>query len=407
MLIPIRTSRDLKRRPRVTGTLIILTMLVHLLALVLEARGIVSRDAIIRAGSLSAADFRPWTLLSYQFLHDPSSIWHLAFNMLFLWVFGSAVEDRLGHVGFACFHLLGGVAAGLAHMAWSPAPVIGASGAVAATTGAFAAFAPRARVQVLVLFFLIMMISVPAVWFVAFYVAIDFLRSVGDLLGGGSRVAYVAHLAGYAFGFGVAVTLLATGRVPRDDFDIWFLFRQARRRAEFRRATRGTPAGPWDAPTADTDRRLRQTSRRGTTAAASTDPVVPPELAARRRTIEEMVATHRLEEAAAAYARLQAEHPGIVLTPDAQVDVANQLHAEGRAADAAEAYRRLLHRAPAHPRSAEIRLLLAALTLRTLRRPAEARTLLEGVRRDRLDPDHRTLLESLEAEARAAAAGGA
>lgn len=408
MLIPIRTSRELKRRPRVTGTLIILTMLVHLLGLVLEARGIVSRDAIIRAGSLSATDFRPWTLLSYQFLHDPSSIWHLAFNMLFLWVFGSAVEDRLGHVGFACFYLAGGVAAGLAHMAWSPAPVIGASGAVAATTGAFAAFAPRARVQVLVLFFLIMMISVPALWFVAFYVAIDFLRSVGDLLGGGSRVAYVAHLAGYAFGFGVAVTLLATGRVPRDDFDIWFLFRQARRRAEFRRVTRGTAAGPWDAPTADTDRRLREQSRRGTGPAANAapPPSIPPEAAARRREIEQMVAGHRLEEAAEAYAVLQAEQPEIVLGADAQIDVANQLHAQGRAADAAEAYRRLLKRSPAHPRGTEIRLLLAALTLRSLGKPAEARSLLERLHRDRLDPEHRSLFETLEAEAAAAAAAG-
>ena len=408
MLIPIRTSRELKRRPRVTGTLIILTMLVHLLGLVLEARWITSRQSIIAAGSLSAADFRPWTLLSYQFLHDPSSIWHLAFNMLFLWVFGSAVEDRLGHGGFACFYLLGGVAAGLAHMAWSPAPVIGASGAVAATTGAFAAFAPRARVQVLVLFFLITMISVPALWFVAFYVAIDFLRSVGDLLGGGSRVAYVAHLAGYAFGFGVAVVLLATGRVPRDDFDIWFLFRQARRRAEFRRATRGTAAGPWDAPTADTDRRLREQARRGTTATATdTTPSIPPELAAHRRDIEQMVVSHRLEEAAAAYARLQQEHPAIVLTSYAQIDVANQLHAEGRAAEAAEAYRRLLSRSPAHPRGAEIRLLLAALTLRSLGKPAEARSLLERLRRDRLDPEHRALFETLEAEAAAAGAAGA
>lgn len=403
MLIPIRTSRELKRRPRVVGALIVANMVIHLLGLVLVGGGSLAHETLIEWGALSRGDFKPWTLLTYQFLHDQGSIWHLAFNMLFLWVFGASVEDRLGRVGFASFYLAGGVAAGLAHVAWSPAPVIGASGAVAAVTGAFAALAPRARVLVLVFFFIIGTFSVPALWFVAFYVAIDFLRSVGDLLGGGSRVAYVAHLAGYAFGFGVAVTLLATRRLPRDDFDIWFIFKQSRRRAAFRQAAAGAVGGPWESASADTGRQVAERMKRSSEAADAPPP--DPELHAARRRIEQLALEHRLPEAATAYAELLRTRPDAVLSPDRQVDVASQLHADGRERDAARAYELVLERYPAHPRTADVRLLLAVLYVRSLDRPEDALPLLERARTGRLDEAHRELVEALEEEARAAGAG--
>jgi membrane associated rhomboid family serine protease len=401
MLIPLRTSRELRRRPRVTGTLIVVNMLVHLLGLILAQRGIVSQDTIIEWGSLSRNDFHPWALITYQFLHDPGSIWHLAFNMVFLWVFGAAVEDRLGRVGFTAFYLLGGIAAGIAHMLWSPAPVIGASGAIAATTGAFAALAPRARVLVLVFFFLIMTLSIPALWFVAFYVAVDFLRSVGDILGSGQeRVAYVAHLAGYAYGFGVSIALLATGLLPRDDFDIWFIFKQSRRRAAFRRVTKGSAGGPWDAPSADTGRRLAERAKK-------TEPAPPPdpELQAARQRIEALVDGHELEEAAAAYVELLKTRPKAAMSPERQLDIANQLHADGHDADAAAAYELFVERSPANPRAGEVRLLLTALYLRNLDRLDDARAMIERIRQSRVDADHVALLEVLEAEAEARAAG--
>lgn len=373
-------------------------MLVHLLGLILAQRGILSQDSLLEWGALSRTEFRPLTLITYQFLHDPGSIWHLAFNMVFLWVFGAAVEDRLGRVGFTAFYLLGGVAAGVAHMMWSPAPVIGASGAIAATTGAFAALAPRARVLVLVFFFLIMTLSIPALWFVAFYVAVDFLRSVGDILGSGQeRVAYVAHLAGYAYGFGVSIALLATGVLQRDDFDIWFLFKQSRRRAAFRRVTKGTPAGPWDAPSADTGRRLAEQAKR-----AKPAPPSDPEMRAARLRIESLANGHKLEEAAAAYAELLKIRPEAALSPDHQLDVASQLHASGQDADAAEAYRIFVERSPLHPRASEVRLLLAAVYLRNLDRTSDARAMLERIRESRVNPDHVALLEDLEAEVMAA-----
>lgn len=92
------------------------------------------------------------SLVSYAFLHG--DFWHLAGNMLFLWVFGDNVEDALGHVRFLIFYLLCAVAGALAHglaIPASDAPLIGASGAVAGIVGAYLLLHPRVRVWVLVL----------------------------------------------------------------------------------------------------------------------------------------------------------------------------------------------------------------------------------------------------------------
>ena len=68
-------------------------------------------------GHYDPTHFRAWQLVTYQFLHDPGGIWHIGFNLLFLWVFGCAVEDRLGRASFLTFYLMGGVLAALAHVA--------------------------------------------------------------------------------------------------------------------------------------------------------------------------------------------------------------------------------------------------------------------------------------------------
>ena len=89
------------------------------------------------------------TLLSYMFLHG--DIFHLAGNMLFLWVFGDNVEDALGHLRFLVFYILCGVAAALFHAALQPAsavPLIGASGAVAGVIAAYLILHPHVRVWV-------------------------------------------------------------------------------------------------------------------------------------------------------------------------------------------------------------------------------------------------------------------
>ena len=172
--------------------------------------------------------------------------------MVFLWIFGCAVEDRMGRIGFLAFYLIGGIVAALVHGAWSPSPVIGASGSIAAVTGAFLAMFPRSRVRVVLIFFLIGIYHIPSMWLILFYVVIDLLSQTTQLVTGSeARVAYLAHLAGYVYGFSLAMVLLATKLVRSSDFDLLYIWNQARRRAAFRRGVQKQKGGTWEAPPAE------------------------------------------------------------------------------------------------------------------------------------------------------------
>src|SRR3990170_8876653 len=100
--------------------------------------------------STKSEDVYP-TLFTMMFLHGGGI--HLAMNMWMLWVFGNNIEDRLGHVVYVCFYVVGGLLAALAHWAIDPQsgmPVIGASGAVAAVLGGYAITYPKAMVRTLI-----------------------------------------------------------------------------------------------------------------------------------------------------------------------------------------------------------------------------------------------------------------
>src|SRR5262245_20663391 len=90
----------------------------------IPAQGLLSKFHLMR-GVFATHEY--WRLITYAFLH--AGWMHLIGNMIFLWVFGPNVEDRLGRVGFVCFYLAGAVGSGLSHIATSSDPVIGASGA--------------------------------------------------------------------------------------------------------------------------------------------------------------------------------------------------------------------------------------------------------------------------------------
>jgi membrane associated rhomboid family serine protease len=147
---------------------------------------------------------KSWSLALFvaMFLHGG---WlHLAGNMLFLWVFGNNVEDRLGHVVYPLFYLLGGLAASglqLAFDANSTIPSLGASGAIGAILGAYIVLFPHARVTTLVIFFFITLVEIRAGIVLAIWFALQVFSGVGQLgteLNGG--VAYWAHIGGFAFG---------------------------------------------------------------------------------------------------------------------------------------------------------------------------------------------------------------
>ena len=219
-MIPLRDTIPSARWPIVNLTLIALNALCFLYELSLGnphrfilAFGLV--PARLHAGG--AAGIVP--LFTSMFLH--SGWLHLLGNMLFLYIFGDNVEDRLGHLRYACFYLLCGAAAGVAQVYAIPGstfPMIGASGAIAGVTGAYFLFFPTARVVTLVpIFFFFQIVEIPAVVFLLLWFLMQLMygmatmSAAGQIVGG---VAWWAHIGGFIFGM-IAAPLLAPPKRTR------------------------------------------------------------------------------------------------------------------------------------------------------------------------------------------------
>jgi membrane associated rhomboid family serine protease len=143
-----------------------------------------------------------WRLVTYSFCHDPGSVLHILFNMLFVGWWGTTLERMYGTREFVLFYLTAAVAAGLAFLGLSlaqgdPTPAIGASGAVMAIMALYAIFFPRD--EILLFFF----IRVQIRFVVLAYLIFDLLPVLQSFSGAGNRdgVAHAAHLGGLAFGF--------------------------------------------------------------------------------------------------------------------------------------------------------------------------------------------------------------
>ena len=148
-----------------------------------------------------------------MFLHG--GILHLLGNMLFLWVFGSSVEDRLGHLSYLFFYLLCGLGAGVTHILanWgSSVPSIGASGAISGIMGAYIVLFPFSRILTLVpLLFFFFTVRIPALLMIGYWFAIQFLSglsSLGEANQGG--VAWWAHIGGFVMG-AILIMLMPRG----------------------------------------------------------------------------------------------------------------------------------------------------------------------------------------------------
>jgi membrane associated rhomboid family serine protease len=139
-----------------------------------------------------------------MFLHG--GFLHIAGNMLFLWIFGNNVEDRLGRIRFILLYVLGGLAASGLQLAFDPnaaVPNVGASGAIAAILGAYLILFPRARIHTLLIFFFITFVELPASFVLLAWFVLQLFSGVGGMgnqVGGG--VAYWAHVGGFVFGMG-------------------------------------------------------------------------------------------------------------------------------------------------------------------------------------------------------------
>ena len=149
------------------------------------------------------------TLITSQFLHG--SLLHIAGNMLYLWIFGNNIEEKLGHTKYLIFYLTCGALAALAQWYFSPfssIPSLGASGAIAGVMGAYILRFPHAQILTLIpLGFLITSVRIPAIFFLGFWfiqqaisgvASLDISSNIGMENGG---IAYWAHAGGFVFGF--------------------------------------------------------------------------------------------------------------------------------------------------------------------------------------------------------------
>jgi membrane associated rhomboid family serine protease len=229
-VIPLRDTVPSRTAPVVTIGLIVANVLIYLHELALgpllprfvHAYGLVPVRLVewtaLGGDPLDPARFLP--LFTSMFWHG--GFLHLAGNMLYLWIFGDNVEDRLGHLRFLAFYLCAGVCAALVQIYFDPhssVPTIGASGAIAGVLGAYLISFPRARVLTFVpIFFLPWLVEIPAV----IYLALWFVMQLGSAMltsaaGAGASmggIAFWAHVGGFVSGI-VLVLLMSPAPAPR------------------------------------------------------------------------------------------------------------------------------------------------------------------------------------------------
>jgi membrane associated rhomboid family serine protease len=163
------------------------------------AWGMVPAHVLSSHGSIHLAGVT--TVITSMFLH--AGWLHVLGNMLYLYIFGDNVEDRMGHGRYLLFYLLCGICAAAAQLWAAPAariPMVGASGAIAGVMGAYFCLYPRARIVMLIfLFIFIDFVEVPAFFFLAFWFLLQFMSGALSASAQGG-VAWWAHIGGFAGG---------------------------------------------------------------------------------------------------------------------------------------------------------------------------------------------------------------
>ncbi len=215
-MIPIGDSVAHRRPPYVTVAIIVAAVLVFAYELTLRGRALdlfVARWGVVPGEVLAALAGDPrvprtvlLTLVTSQFVH--AGFVHLGGNMLFLWVFGRAVEDRFGHLLYLAVYLLVGALAGLAQAVVvgprETVPMIGASGAIAGVLGAYFVSYPRAWVTILApILFFFWAFDLPAVLVLAFWFVSQFFNGLAAITAASQAstgVAFLAHVSGFVLG---------------------------------------------------------------------------------------------------------------------------------------------------------------------------------------------------------------
>ncbi len=231
MLFPIRDSIPSEARPTVTYGIISICTVVFFYELSLAANlpTLFQSAAFIPArlfDSVPPAQMPPAdygvvgnlvTMIVSLFIHGG---WmHLIGNMWFLVIFGDSIENALGHFRFFFFYLGGGIAATMVHAVSAPnsiAPVVGASGAIAAVLGAYFAWYPKARIRTLVFLGLFITVTeIPAFVYLGFWFLLQAFQGTLTLVANmnSASVAWFAHVGGFVFGYLIATWMRLRGQI--------------------------------------------------------------------------------------------------------------------------------------------------------------------------------------------------
>jgi len=347
MFIPLRTDSPLKSTPYMNYALIAANVAMYL---IMPPGSNLQEQFALHTHSPNLIQF-----FVYQFLHG--SPMHIIGNMLFLYIFGNNVNDRMGNIGYLAFYLAGGIMAAICYMITSQtgSQMVGASGAIAAVTGAYLILFPHSMITVVYFFIFIGRIEIQSLWFILAFFALDLYENFS----GADNVAHMAHIGGTLFGSCVCLILVATHLLPRSQWDMWALIQRWNKRRQYRdMVSRGY--NPFD---------YTETARgKGRAENPYADQVLDL-----RSKISEALSAHQPAAAADLYAEMMQYDNTQVLSRQAQLDVATQLYHDNRHAQAAEAYEKLLRTYPNLERFEQIELILGILYSRYLHRYDKAK----------------------------------
>ena len=376
IILPYRTSITPRRTPYMNYGLIAVNVLIFLLTF-RPHENPAGYDTILRpwAQQFELISNRPylWQFVSYAFLHG--GLMHIIGNMFFLYLFGNNVNDKLGNIGYLCFYLAGAVFSGIGHTLISGGAVIGASGAVAAVTGAYLVLFPQTLITVLYWFFFIGMIEIPALYFILLkMIIIDNVITRYT-----PQVAYDAHLAGYAYGIVAMLGMLGIGLISSSNFDLWAMIKRWNKRRQFRDAV-SSGYDPFTGRTQNKRIRVKEVKK---SPAEQQKEEKSKEL---RNEINKRIAQRNLPAATGLYLELMSHDSGQILAKQHLLDIANQLAGDNKSAESAQAYEQFLTHYSNYEYAEQVQLMLGILYCRYLNQPQLAIKNLEAAAKKLTDP---------------------
>jgi membrane associated rhomboid family serine protease len=205
-MFPIRNENKSEHFPIVTVLLISLNVIIYLYQRKFwNLESFHNKLALIPYNISHLKEFKFYfTLVTYMFIHG--GLLHLFSNMLYLWIFGDNVEDRLGHIRFLYFYLLCGIGAGLVHVIMYPSsviPTIGASGAISGVLASYMLMFPNAKIVTLIpIFIFFEVIRIPAFIFIILWFLLQSIYGISSLSQASNivGVAWFAHIGGFVIG---------------------------------------------------------------------------------------------------------------------------------------------------------------------------------------------------------------